>query len=413
MRVDRILRGKAMAGDTAGAVGASGWTRPEDWHFEAGETAVRIGWGAWPHGGKAAVLTLAGPWTVAQIGSLYDTLDTLDVTGGAPLVIDATEVTRLDTAGAWIIDKTRDRFELHRDVIIAGLTESQAHLIERVDERYTACDIAPPAVNAYIDALNRTGKATVNACLEAVAILALMGRLITALGTAIRNPARFRLTSFVVQVEQTGLNALPIIALMSFLVGAVLAFLGANILADFGAQDLVVYLVGYAFLREFGVLLTAIMIAGRSGSAFTAQIGSMKQHEEIDAMRTLALDPIEILVLPRVLALIVAAPLVTVAADFLGLIGGATVAWLNLGISPGSFIARLYETVTLTDFAIGLVKAPVYALLIAMIGCYQGMMVEGSAESVGRRTTKSVVQAIFAVIVTNAIFSVVQIELGL
>ncbi|MGF1456194.1 MAG: ABC transporter permease [Alphaproteobacteria bacterium] len=358
-------------------------------------------------------MTLSGAWTVSQIGALDGAIKKLTLDGAGPLIIDGSGVTLLDTAGAWIIDRTRDEFERERNVLLAGLSPGHQQLVERVDARFTACDIAPPAVNPYLAALDRTGKAVIDSANEAVALLALMGRLISATGAILIRPTQFRLTSFVVQLEKTGLNAIPIISLMSFLVGAVLAFLGADLLRDYGAQDLIVQLVGYSFLREFGVLLTAIMVAGRSGSAFTAEIGSMKQHEEIDAMRTLALDPIQILILPRVLALILALPLVTIAADFLGLIGGGAVAWANLGITPGAFIARLYSVITLNDFLVGMVKAPVYGMLIAMIGCYQGMMVDGSAESVGRRTTKAVVQAIFAVIMANAAFSVIQIQWGI
>ncbi len=395
------------------AAAAPGWNRADGWTFEASASSIRLGRGDWPEGGAAAVMTLSGSWTISQMEALDAAIESLVLDGPGPLVIDGSNITLLDTAGAWIVDQTRDRFEKERDVLLAGFADGHSHLIQRVDERYTACDISPPMVNPYIDALNRTGKSFVDSVNEGIAIMGLMGQLMAATGTLILKPWRFRLTSFVVQIEQTGLNALPIIALMSFLVGAVLAFMGANILSDYGAQDLIVLLVGYSFLREFGVLLTAIMVAGRSGSAFTAQIGSMKQQQEIDAMRALALDPVHILILPRVLALIVAMPLVTIAADFLGLIGGAAVAWGNLGITPGAFMARLDAEVTLTDFLVGVAKAPIYAMLIAMIGCYQGMMVDGSAESVGRRTTKAVVQAIFAVIMANAAFSVVLLQLDI
>lgn len=358
-------------------------------------------------------LSFTGAWTVNEITALSDALGPLTPPSGKPVTIDVSDVTRLDTAGAFIIDRTRDRFEEFTRVTVIGCSEEQALLIQRVDERFTACDIAPPAVNAYLAALERMGKAVTGACTEAVDILTLGGKLVTATGAIFLNPTRFRFTSFVVQLEQTGLNSLPIISLMSFLVGAVLAYMGADILAQYGATNEIVLLVGYSFLREFGVLLAAIMIAGRSGSAFTAQIGSMKQREEVDAMRTLALDPVEILILPRVLALIVAAPLVTIGADFMGLVGGALVAWSQLGISPGLFIARLYEVVTLTDFLVGLAKAPIFAMLIGMIGCYQGMMVEGSSEAVGRRTTKAVVEAIFVVIVVNATAAVLLVQWGI
>ena len=207
-------------------------------------------------------------------------------------------------------------------------------------------------------------------------------------------------------MQEAGLNAIPIVGLMSFLIGIVLAFQGASQLQRFGAEVFVVNLVAISVLREIGVLMTAIIVAGRSGSAFTAQIGSMKVNEEVDAMRALGLDPIEVLILPRLLALMITLPLLTFIADLLGLLGGGLMAWIVLGISPGTFIERLNDAIGMWTFWVGMIKAPVFAATIALIGCYEGLQVGGSAESVGQRTTRAVVEAIFLVIVIDAVFSI-------
>jgi len=234
--------------------------------------------------------------------------------------------------------------------------------------------------------------------------------LLTLAGLAVgRN--RLRWTSMVFHMEQTGLDAVPIVSLLSFLVGAVVAFLGATVLRDFGAAIFTVELVSYSFLREFGVLLTAILLAGRSGSAFTAQIGSMKSREELDAIQMLGLDPIELLVLPRLLALLVMLPVLTFIAMLMGLVGGGLVGTLALDITPGMFITRLHEMTSVRHFWVGMSKAPIFAFLIAVVGCLEGMKVEGSAESVGRHTTASVVQAIFLVIVFDAAFAIFFMKL--
>jgi len=216
---------------------------------------------------------------------------------------------------------------------------------------------------------------------------------------------KLRVTATVFHMEQVGLDAVPIVSLLSFLVGAVVAFLGATVLRDFGAAIFTVELVSYSFLREFGVLLTAILLAGRSGSAFTAQIGSMKSREELDAIQTLGLDPIELLVLPRLLALLVMLPVLTFIAMIAGIIGGGLVGSMSLDITPAMFVARLHEMTQQRHFWVGMLKAPVFAFIIAAVGCLEGFKVEGSAESVGRHTTAAVVQSIFLVIVFDAMFA--------
>ncbi|MET0893606.1 MAG: ABC transporter permease, partial [Pseudoxanthomonas sp.] len=216
-------------------------------------------------------------------------------------------------------------------------------------------------------------------------------------------PKRWRITPMIAHIEQTGLDAAPIVALLTFLVGAVVAFLGATVLKSFGATIFTVDLVAFSFLREFCVFLTAILIAGRTASAFTAQIGSMKANEEIDAIRTLGLDPIDLLVIPRVLALLITLPLLTFIAMMAGLAGGITVGAFDLGIPPQMYLARMHETLEVRHFFVGMSKAPVFALIIGLIGCLEGLQVEGTAQSVGERTTSSVVQTISLVIILDAL----------
>ena len=241
---------------------------------------------------------------------------------------------------------------------------------------------------------------------ETIHLIGFFGLVVSTLFRTVRQPSRLRVTSLIYHMEQVGLNALPIVGLISFLIGVVLAFQGSSQLQRFGAEIFVVNLVAVSILRELGILLTSIVIAGRSGSAFTAQIGSMKVNEEIDAMRTLGLDPIEVLVVPRLLALVFTLPLLAFFADIMGLLGGGLMAWLALGIPPDAFIERLNTSIGMWSFWVGIIKAPVFAFLIAMIGCYEGFQVVGSAESVGQRTTRAVVEAIFLVIVVDAVFSI-------
>ena len=226
-------------------------------------------------------------------------------------------------------------------------------------------------------------------------------------GALVRRPGRLRFTALVNQVELTGLNAIPIVCLLSFLVGIVIAFVGADQLRRFGAEIFTVNLLGVIMLREIGVLMTAIMVAGRSGSAYTAQIGTMQVNEEIDALRTLGLDPMDVMVLPRVGGLLISLPILAFLAEIAGLLGGAMMATMVLDVTFTQFIRQLESVVTLNHFAVGMVKAPVFAYIIAIVGCYEGLRVGGSAESVGRMTTKSVVTSIFLVIIADAIFSVI------
>ena len=243
-------------------------------------------------------------------------------------------------------------------------------------------------------------------------LLGFIGLIVATLARRAFQPRRWRMTSVVAHIEQTGLDAAPIVALLTFLVGAVVAFLGATVLASFGASIFTVDLVAFSFLREFGVLLTAILMAGRTASAFTAQIGSMKANEEVDAIRTLGLDPVELLVIPRVLALLISLPLLTFLAMLCGIVGGGVVCALSLDISPALFLSLLEKDIGVQHFLVGLAKAPFFAFLIAAIGCLEGFKVSGSAESVGAHTTSAVVQSIFVVIMLDAVAALFFMEMG-
>jgi len=354
-------------------------------------------------------LVAAGDWTLAAAPVLADRVGAIKRRRGAG-AIDASGIKRLDTAGAgWLLDLAGDGKDA-----IAGLDSGRRALVDAVAKAQADAVAKLPARPAGLIALlARTGRAVEAIWHDAVALVGFIGLILATLARVLPNPRRWRVTSLFFHIEQTGLDAVPIVALLSFLVGAVVAFLGATVLRDFGASVFTVELVGYSFLREFGVLLTAILIAGRSGSAFTAQIGSMKSREEIDAIRTLGLDPVEVLVLPRALALLISMPLLAFIAMLAGIVGGAMVCIFSLDISPGMFLTRFHETASVRHFWVGISKAPIFAFLIAAIGCLEGFKVSGSAESVGEHTTSSVVQSIFVVILIDALAAIFFMELDL
>ncbi len=327
--------------------------------------------------------------------------------------IDLSDVTALDTAGAWLFHRTAKVFrEGNAQAEFTGASESHRILLDEVARNDEPCDIEPPRRNFVIQILDRIGRGAASMWEQAVSITGFFGLILVVMARTIVQPKRLRVTSMVHHMEEAGWNAIPIVTLLTFLIGAVLAYQGSVQLRNFGAEVFTVDLIAISILREIGVLITAIIVAGRSGSAFTAQIGSMKVHEEVDAMQTLALDPIEMLVVPRVLALVFMLPLLVFGADLAGIAGGALVAWTSLGISPTMFLNRFLETTDLVQFWIGIIKAPFFAFLIAMVGCYEGLKVEGSAESVGQRTTQSVVESIFLVIIADALFSIFFVEIG-
>lgn len=350
-------------------------------------------------------LAVGGDWTLAMATALAADVSRWRGRLAPQARIDATAIARLDTAGARLL------LDLAEAARIDGLDPRQHALLDAV-ARAALPDMATTRRdNGLLGLLARTGAAVEGIARDAVALLGFIGLVLATLVRSLPDPRRWRPTALAFHLEQTGLDAVPIVVLLNFLVGAVVAFLGATILRDFGAAIYTVELIGYSFLREFGVLLTAILIAGRSGSAFTAQIGSMKAREEVDAIRTLGLDPIEVLVLPRLLALLVAMPLLTALAMLAGIVGGGMVGALSMDISPTLFITRLHELGAARHFWVGMSKAPIFAFLIAAIGCLEGFKVSGSAESVGTHTTSSVVQAIFMAILVDALAAVFFMEI--
>ena len=356
--------------------------------------------------GSPSRLRLGGQWTLEHSELISQLLS------AAPREIervDATGVDRIDSLGVLqLLRFSRRRgFDFER----VQFHDDHRNLVSAIED---VADDRPRRKREYgvAAALARLGHAVGDNAGEVRALIGFFGETLVKLVRTFRDPSRFRPTATVYHMEQVGLDAVPLVALLCYLVGAVIAFLGSNILRDFGATIYVVELVSIAFLREFGVLLTAIILAGRTASAFTAQIGAMKAREEVDAIRTLGLDPIDLLVIPRVLALLVMLPLLTFIAMVFGLLGGLTVGAYGLDIPPTQYLTRMHDTMELRHFVVGLVKAPFFAIVIGLIGCLEGLQVTGTAESVGERTTSSVVQTISLVIVLDAIAAIWFMEMG-
>ena len=368
-------------------------------------------------GGSGATLAAEGDWVISNALTLERQLGALKPGNGAGLTIDLASLGKLDTTGAWLIHRTKEQFEAGGgSVSIDNAAKEAMSLLEAVEKAEPKPEKRkhPPA-GAFISMLNRVGGAVVNIARGARDALGFMGLVMVTMARTAVKPARLRFTSLVHHMEAVGLDAVPIVMLMSFLIGGVLAYQSSEQLAKFGAAIFTVDLIGISFLREIGILLTAILVAGRSGSAFTAQIGSMKMREEIDAMRTLGLDPVEMLIVPRVLALIITLPLLGFLSGIAGLIGGGVVAVATLDMSPLIYAERLQQVIGAWtwNFWTGIIKAPVFAFLIASIGCFEGLRVSGSAESLGERTTQSVVEGIFVVIIADAVFSILFVNLGI
>ena len=357
--------------------------------------------------GSTAVLT--GDWTA-------ETLDDAGLRLAENLLhskavsLDMTRIGRCDTAGAYAIIRAADGRESAGVLMARPETERLLHL---VGEAVQAEPTPPRKHRGFYELLVRIGLGVVNVGRDLYETLIFLGHLMTSIGRAITNPRKFRGAPFVSLCERAGLDAIPIVATTTFFLGAVVALLGINTLRSFAAEVLVVELIGISVLREFGIVITAVLLAGRSASAFAAEIGSMKMNQEIDAMRVMGVDPFDALVLPRFLALLVTMPLLTFVADLAGLLGGLAVTTSILDLSPTFFWQRIADNVGATNFWVGISKAPVMAIVIAGIGCRQGMEVEGDVESLGRRVTSAVVQAIFAIILLDAVFALLYMELNI
>jgi phospholipid/cholesterol/gamma-HCH transport system permease protein len=362
-------------------------------------------------GNGGRVVRFAGPLVVAGLGPLRDQLARL--TGTEPVTIDLAAADAMDTAGAWLIVTLRRRLKAEGvETTLDGADAKQALLIETVEKALPPDEPPAPPRGGFVAWVGRVGEATANALAVTREMTSFAGEIVACFAATVARPWRLRLTALVHHMQDVGLNAAPIVTLMSFLIGVVLAFMGSVTLRQFGAEVFVVDLIAITVLRELGMLMAAIIVAGRTASAYAAAIGSMKLREEIDAMRTLSLDPIEVLVLPRVLALILTLPLLGFIANIAGLAGGALMSWVELGISPALFASRLTESSDPWNFLVGMIQAPFFAAIIGIVGCYEGMKVEKSAESLGQRTSDAVVLALFLVIVCNAAFSVFFMQVG-
>ena len=350
-------------------------------------------------------LALSGNYLVSTIAPVDDELRAVE---GPVAEIDLSAVREIDTVGAWIAL----RLSRNTGGKIVGASERAARLIGALSDTEPGGTVEPERLPLGTRVFEAAGLRVAAAQRGTVGAVAFMGQFILAAGVLLRHPRRFRTKAFVRQMELVGVDALGIIGLMSFLIGIVIAQQGAVQLQQFGAESLTVNLVGRITLRELGVLMTAIMVAGRSGSAFAAQIGTMKLTEEVDAMRTIGISPMEALVIPRVLAVTVMMILLGFYSAVMAIIGGAVVGELALGIPFGSFLSRIKDVVPIYDLYVGLVKAPVFGLIVGMTGCYQGMKVEGNSEEVGLKTTNAVVFAIFTVIVLDAFFAVFFTNVG-
>ncbi|MEJ7926795.1 ABC transporter permease [Sphingobium sp. AN641] len=352
-----------------------------------------------------SVITLNGDLLVSCLGDLPARLDAIE---GPVSAIDLSEVAHVDTIGAWTVHRTARR--LGSD--ITGASEDAERLIAELRKVDEPVAIRPDNAPPFKRVLGEIGDATITAGKTLIGLLGFFGATLIATWTIIRRPRRFRINAVVQRFEVVGVSALGIIGLMSFLIGIVIAQQGSVQLRQFGMEMLTINLVGRLTFRELGVLMTAIMVAGRSGSAFAAQLGTMKLTEEIDAMRTIGVSPMEALVLPRTIAVVVMMPLLGFYSSVIAVIGGGFLCAVALDIPPVTFIQRLREVVPITDLWVGLIKAPVFGLIIAISGCFQGMQVKANAEEVGLRTTAAVVQAIFLVIVLDAMFAVLFTWIG-
>ena len=364
-------------------------------------------WLNFSEAGSGCKIDLGGDWVVDFSFELRNLAAKIPDTKGKAVKIDARGLDRLDSMGTWFIYKIIKVLEAKQLAIsLSGFSPDQTVLLDNM-KRYDIPHATPEKrENFFVRRL----RAFYSLCIKVSAgygrLLAFIGAVLERSLLTLLHPRRMRWTSLSVQIEKTGFNALLIVGMMTFLIGAVIVNQGAIQLRQFGAEVFTVDLLAVSLLREMAILLTAIMVAGRSGSAFTAEIGSMKVQEEVDAMQVMGLNPIDVLVLPRMTALIIVMPLLTFFADIMGILGGALMAWNMLDISFTGFFIRLHESITLNMVLVGLIKAPIFGAIIAINGCFEGLSVTGSAESVGRNTTRSVVQSIFIVIVLDAIFAV-------
>jgi phospholipid/cholesterol/gamma-HCH transport system permease protein len=366
--------------------------------------------------GDVLELRPGGSWTAANVTTLeaLSSAVTPQLDRSKAVKLDMAELRELDTLGAWMLEKISRRAESaghHAEVV--GVADDYAGLIEEVRQVNRHNPAPVPALNPVVAKMNDVGRSAVNAKEDIAVFLDMLASLFLALVGVLRRPRSLRLTSLIYQLHKVGFQAIPIMVLITFLIGAIIAQQGFFHFRKFGADSYVVDMVGILVLRELGVLIVAIMVAGRSGSAYTAELGSMKMREEIDALSTMGLDPVEVLILPRIIALVFALPILSFIGSMAALYGGGLVAQFYGDMGPAIYIARLHDAVSVTSFKVGIIKAPFMALAIGIVACSEGLRVKGSAESLGKQTTTSVVKSIFLVIVLDGLFAVFFASIGM
>jgi phospholipid/cholesterol/gamma-HCH transport system permease protein len=366
--------------------------------------------------GELLELRARGSWTASN-GTILESLAVAAVPAidrATTIKLDLADLSELDTVGAWLLEKlSRRAVSAGHRADVSGVGENYAGLIEEIRQVNRHNRLPPAARNPVVTKLDKIGRSASGMTEDVAVFLQMLGSLFVAVLGVLRRPRSLRITSAVYQLYRVGWQAIPIVVLITFLIGAIIAQQGFFHFRRFGAESYTVDMVGILVLRELGVLIVAIMVAGRSGSAYTAELGSMKMREEIDALSTMGLDPIEVLILPRVVALICALPILAFIGSIAALYGGGLVAQFYGDMSPAIYIARLHDAISVTHFKVGLIKAPFMALVIGIVACSEGLRVKGSAESLGRQTTTSVVKSIFLVIVLDGLFAVFFASIGL
>src|SRR6185312_1898712 len=359
-------------------------------------------------------LVAEGEWTTKDVAALDEQLRAVDLGDVSQADIDGSALERIDSAGTWLLVRTKREWEsMGKRVGPIVLPHMYDSLLHTVEHEHTAPPVTIHNRHTLEAFVERIGRATFHGAYQGSGILSYVGRVTLEGLEAIYHPrGNLRVAALVHQVEETGINALPIVGLLAFLIGIVLAYQGADQLRRFGAEIFTINLLGVGLLREIAGLITAIIIAGRSGSAFTAQIGTMRVNEELDAMQTIGINTVDALVLPRIIGLVIALPFLTFYADIMGLIGGAVMCYFDLGITLPVFMRQLQEAISVNTFMVGMIKAPVFAFIIALVGCYEGLQVERNAASVGKLTTRAVVESVFLVIVLDAAFSIIFSVVG-
>jgi phospholipid/cholesterol/gamma-HCH transport system permease protein len=366
--------------------------------------------------GDGVALSASGSWTAEYARTLEPLVEAAvrTKTAARSIAIDVAQIERIDTYGAWLIERTLRAWSSQGvETRLVGLPDRHRGLFEKVQAGTHKLSPLPRRPNTILSTLESVGRTMTGVGADALLLFQMGGALIVAFLRVLVRPHTFRLTSMVKHLERVAWNAVPIILMITLLIGAIIAQQGIFHFRTFGADIYVVDMVGVLVLRELGVVIVCIMVAGRSGSAYTAELGSMKMREEVDALRTMGFDPVEVLILPRILALIIAVPLLTFLGSMAALYGGGLVAWLYGGISPAIFMSRLRDAISLQTFEVGMIKAPFMALIIGLVACVEGLQVQGSAESLGTKTTDSVVKSIFLVIVVDGAFAVFFASIGI